>query len=84
MSGVDLATGHASMLHVPRWVFEDAVGFPDVDEVLAYRAGLDDTVVSQTVTDGLDQVASARRDVLCEFGGAMVRVAGIILCGKGL
>lgn len=84
MFRVDFAAAHAGVLDVPRCVFEDAVGFPDVDELLTHRAGVDNAVVGQTVADGLDQVSSARRDVAGEFVGTMVRVALIVLCSEGL
>jgi hypothetical protein len=38
---VTLVSGHTSMLNVPRWVFEDAVGLPDVNQLLTHRARLD-------------------------------------------
>ena len=69
------ATRQLGVLDVPRRVLQDAIGFPDVEQLLADSAGRQRAFVREAVADCLDEIAGARGDVLGEMVGAVVRVA---------
>jgi hypothetical protein len=72
VSLMNLAVSHANLFHIPGREFEDAVVFPNVDELLTDVAAYHDAVIGETMAGGLDQVSDACRYVLCESVGAMV------------
>lgn len=68
---LNLAACQTSVLNVPRSISENAIGLPDVDQLLANNTGVDRTVVGETMTNGNDQFSGTRRDILSEQIGSV-------------
>lgn len=69
---MEFLVSHASILNIPGAVFENAVRFPDSEQLWAYNAGAgagaESAVVVVAVADYLDQLSSSGGHALGESG----------------
>jgi hypothetical protein len=72
--------GQLSILNVPCSILEHAISLPYIEQFFADSAGGESAFVREAMADGLNEVASAGSDILCEMIGAVVRVACFVAC----